>query len=103
MFEMGGETMPIKLRLILMFITVITGVYVPASMMGLTVHNGLYAKQQLNCIDDTTAALMNMFDGYESANLAKKNDKIRNDFKTCVHNLDYNKGLITSAKEELSR
>ncbi|MEN4668574.1 hypothetical protein ABEG72_20325 [Pantoea agglomerans] len=94
---------PIKLRLALLFITVVTGVYIPASVMGLTFHNALYAKQKLNCIDDTSSALMKMFDEYDSAGLAKKNDKIDHDFKTCVHNLDYNKGLITFVREELSR
>ncbi|WP_337037030.1 hypothetical protein [Pantoea agglomerans] len=94
---------PIKLRLVLMFITVVTGVYIPASMMGLTFHNALYAKQQLNCVDDTSSALLKMFDEYDSAELVRKNDMISHDLKTCVHNLDYNKGLITFTKEELSR
>lgn len=94
---------PIKLRLVLMFITVVTGVYIPASMMGLTFHNALYAKQQLNCVDDTSSALLKMFDEYDSAELVRKNDMISHDLKTCVHNLDYNKGLIAFTKEELSR
>jgi len=94
---------PIKLRLVLMFITVVTGVYIPTSMMGLTFHNAFYAKQQLNCVNDTSSALMKMFDESEPVDLIRKNDMISHDLKTCIHNLDYNKGLITFTREELSR
>ncbi|UXO70835.1 hypothetical protein [Pantoea dispersa] len=73
--------LPIKLRLVLMFITVVTGVYIPASMMGLTFHNAFYAKQQLNCVEDTSSALMKMFVESDPADLVRKYDVIGHDLK----------------------
>jgi hypothetical protein len=95
--------MPFKLKVIVWIVAGILGIYIPTSMLGLTIHNGFFAKQQMNCLEDSSNSIIAMLDAAEQSNQAREIENISSNLKTCRNNLDYNKGLVTSLGDEIAR
>ncbi|MFZ4216030.1 hypothetical protein ACOZB2_32320 [Pantoea endophytica] len=95
--------MPFKWKLVIGVAAFALGIYIPTQMLGFTIHNAFFAKQQLNCLEDTSLAAVKMVDDFEMAGREMKTNDVLAGLKTCVNNLDYNKGLMTSVREEIAR
>lgn len=95
--------MPFKLKVAVWILAGILGVYIPTSMLGLTIHNGFFAKQEMNCLEDASNSIMSMLNDVEQSNQARAIGNMADNLKACRNNLDYNKGLITSLGDEIAR
>ncbi|WP_345831031.1 hypothetical protein AAGR22_06690 [Erwinia sp. HDF1-3R] len=95
--------MPFKLKAIVWVIGGILGIYIPTSMLSLNIHNGFYVKQMANCGEDASNSLASLLSGDEMSIRGNDLDNIAKDLKSCQKNLDYNKGLVTSLREERAR
>lgn len=95
--------MPFKLKVVVCIVGVIFGVYIPTSAIGFSIHNAFYAKQKLNCIEDSDAKLKKMFDVDDPAVGARESESNLHNFETCIHDVNYNKGLVSSIKDEVVR
>lgn len=95
--------MPFKLKVAVWVIGGILGVYIPTSMLGLNVHNGMFVKQMVNCQEDASNSLMALLNGDERSIRGSDFDNISANLKSCQKHLDYNKSVVDFVREEHAR
>ncbi|MFB4339897.1 hypothetical protein RAC90_05320 [Pantoea sp. CS_6] len=95
--------MPFKLKVVVWIVGGILGVYIPTSMLGLTLHNGMFTKQIINCDLDVVNSLTALSNDNEHLIQGSDFERIGTNLKSCVKHLDYNKGMVSFLREEHAR
>lgn len=93
--------MGLKGRLIIMLIGAV--LCIPTSIFGYQLMSFKLLKQEADCITDVDDAMLNFLSNVEQSSGSREMEKINNNLRTCVKDIDPRKGNIEFAVEQYKR